>query len=120
MSASRFSTSGSVLLKNDGTGKGTGIVKLSPPGVVWQVDLVSVSTNQTTSTIINEAQAEVFIDQLYVGGSVSGSTGDSSSDVHYVDKPQTLSVVWTIGDIGATATARVAGWAYSSWSELSP
>jgi hypothetical protein len=117
--ATRFSTYGSVVLVDDGTGHtGTGTVKLTTNGRVWEVDMMSVSTNEV-GPIVNDAEANNYLDGQWFAGTFTGSSGDTFTDPHYVDKPQTLSCVWTGGTIGATATMRIAGWAYDQWSELS-
>ena len=103
--------SGNVTL--DGSGNGTLSMKPWGGGVTWQPQVVSVKASSNTS----EASAKIYIgpeaaDQYYVDGTLSGSTGDSTTNVagYSVDTHgNTLWVVWEGGDAGATATAQVNG-----------
>jgi hypothetical protein len=67
------------------------------------------------STHVKEALATVYkgqIGALYrISGSYAGSSGDSNSDTIYLNQGETIYVVWTGGDVGATATATISGWA---------
>ncbi|HEY1622145.1 MAG TPA: hypothetical protein VGG25_31295 [Streptosporangiaceae bacterium] len=102
---------GTVVL--DGDGNGTLSMKPWGGGVTWQPASVSVKASSNTL----EAAAKIYIgssatDPYYVDGTLSGSTGDSTGRVagFPVDTHgNTLWVVWTGGDAGATATAQVNG-----------
>ena len=103
----RFNYSASVVL--DGSGNGS--VRLAPTASKWEVDSISVKC----STAVNEAQARVYknnVGDMFIAdsGTYAGSTGDTSDTKHYIEDGQSLYVVWTGGDAGATATAIVAGW----------
>lgn len=100
-------------IKLDGSGNGTLQMKPWGGGVTWQPVTISVKCSSNT----NEASAKIYIgpsvaDQYFVDGTLSGSTGDSTSKVngYPVDTHgNTLWIVWNGGDAGATATAQVNG-----------
>lgn len=90
---------------------GNGSVRIAATGQKVQI----TSTRVTVSTSTNEAIATIYknaIGQQYeIEGSLSGSTGDTSDTTFYLNDGDSLYVVWTGGDAGATATAIVSGWA---------
>jgi hypothetical protein len=102
---------GSVTL--DGSGNGT--LKMTPwaGSVTWTLSLVSVKASSNAS----EANCKIYLgpqptDQYYVDGSLSGSTGDSTSNVSglTVDTHgNSLWAVWQGGDAGASATLQATG-----------
>jgi len=102
---------GSVTL--DGSGNGTLQMKPWGGGVTWQPATVSVKA----SSNVSEASAKVYVgpsatDPYFVDGTLSGSTGDSTGRVagFPVDTHgNSLWVVWSGGDAGATATAQLNG-----------
>lgn len=63
---------------------------------------------------VKESTANVYKGQvgaLYrLSGSYAGSTGDSNNDTIYLNQGERIIVVWTGGDVGATATATISGW----------
>ncbi len=75
----------------------------------------SVITNMSirASTAINEAQVNVYrnnIGSLYrLSGSYAGSTGDNNTDPIDLPDGDCVFVVWTGGDVGATVTLTVSG-----------
>lgn len=104
-SAVRFTTSASVVLAG-----GTGTIRLAPAGEKWQIDRTYVKC----STRVSEAQCVTYIgqvaDQYIVDGTYSGSSGDTSDTVLYLEDGQGMHLVWTGGDDGATATVTISGW----------
>lgn len=102
---------GSVTL--DSSGNGTLSLKPWGGSVTWKPAVVSVKCSSDTS----EASAKVYIgpsasDAYYVDGTLSGSTGDSTTNVagYTIDTHgNTLWVVWAGGDPGAQATCQING-----------
>lgn len=99
-------------------GAGAGTAQLGPVNVreSWAPLVVSVKTNQTAATIVNEAQCKIFVgpdtsDSNYVDGTLSGSTGDSTSNVtgQVVDVGEYVFAVWSGGDAGAQGRVIVSG-----------
>lgn len=96
---------------------GNGTAKLGPVSLreSWTPEVVSVSTNQAPGTVTNEAQCQVFLGEdtsqpNYVGGTLSGSTGDSTDNVTGpVTCGQYIFAVWTGGDKGAQGQLNVLG-----------
>lgn len=96
-------------------GAGNGILKMVPygGGLIWLPSVVSVKA----STHAAEAACRIYIgpapvDQWFVDGTLSGSTGDSTDRVagRQVDTHgNALWAVWAGGDPGAAATMTVAG-----------
>lgn len=97
----------------DGSGNGT--LKMTPfgGGATWQPTLAAVKA----SSHVLEAQCRIYVgpspvDQYFVAGTLSGSTGDSTDQVggYSVDTHgSALWAVWTGGDAGAQATMSVNG-----------
>ena len=95
----------------DGSGNGTARAGPSNLREVWTPEQASVKVSSNTA----EAQCKVYEgeqadDSNYVGGTLSGSTGDSTTNVYgplYVG--QYIWAVWTGGDPGATAYLNVTG-----------
>jgi hypothetical protein len=82
----------------------------------WAPAVVSVKTNQAAAAIVNEAQCKVYAgpdtsDSNYVDGTLSGSTGDSTSNVagQTVNAGEYVWAVWTGGDPGAQGRVNVTG-----------
>lgn len=98
----------------NGSGDGTAQLGPSSPGEVWAPSVVSVGTEETSVT--NEAQCKIYCgpapaQPYYVDGTLSGSTGDSSSNVtgQMLYPGQYVIAVWTGGDPGAVAFLNVQG-----------
>lgn len=90
---------------------GTGTVSFGPgrPNEKWTVSRVHVEC----STHTLESQATLYRGTVGVGSAISstisGSTGDTDPDLdETLWSGETLSIQWTGGDVGATAT--VAYW----------
>lgn len=86
---------------------GVGTITFGPgrPGEVWTVNRISCQV----STQILEAQFKVYRGSVgiasFITGSVSGSTGDTDDGINErLNAGEYLSVQWTGGDVGATAT----------------
>jgi len=97
-------------------GAGNGTAQLGPLNgrEHWQPASIAVKTNQ--AAIVNEAQCKVYIgadasDPNFTGGTLSGSTGDSTSDCagQVIDCGEYVFAVWTGGDPGAQARVNVQG-----------
>lgn len=94
---------------------GNGTLKMVPwaGSTTWMPNSVSVKCSSNN----NEALCKIYIgptatDQYFVDGTLSGSTGDSTSRVngYQIDTHgNTLWAVWQGGDVGATATMSVSG-----------
>lgn len=98
-------------------GSGNGQVQLSPDGSHehWYPTVVSV---KVAPPITNEAACKIYAgptptDAYFVDGTLSGSTGDSTDHIsgHEIAKTREpyIYAVWTGGDPGQQATARVIG-----------
>ena len=86
---------------------GVGTVSFGParPREKWTVQRVAVQVSSGTL----EAQAKLYRGTVgvgsYISGTVTGSTGDTDDALSEVLwSGETLSVQWTGGDAGATAT----------------
>ncbi len=111
MQAVPLNESGHVVL--DGSGNGT--LKMVPHGggEIWLPAVVSVKASSATA----EAACRIYagasaIDQNFVDGTRSGSTGDSTTNIagYQIDTHgNSLWAVWSGGDAGATATMQVNG-----------
>jgi hypothetical protein len=97
-------------------GSGDGAVQLGPavPGVIWYPQVASVGADETTIT--DEAQCKIYVgptptQPYYVDGTLSGSTGDSTSNVagQAVYPGWYVWAVWAGGDNGATVWLNVSG-----------
>lgn len=97
-------------------GSGNGTAKIGPIGMRehWSPTVVSVKTNQ--ASITNEAACKIYAgpdtsDSNFVGGTLSGSTGDSTDNItgQQVDCGEYVFAVWTGGDAGAQGTLNVSG-----------
>lgn len=88
---------------------GIGSVTLQAKGQKLQI----ISTRVKCSSAVKEAVARIYrgTQGYEVEGSLAGSTGDTSDTVFYLNDGDVLTVVWTGGDVGATATAIFSGWA---------
>lgn len=109
----RFSAQDSVILDANGYG----VITLTPHGTQWEIDSMRVFVTplsgnpQTFEATVNVYQGFLSLGNA-VDGTSSGSTGDTSDTVHYLDDGQSLIVEWTGGDPGAQATVVVRGWRY--------
>ena len=99
-------------------GAGNGTAQLGPRSAreTWQPQVVSVRTNQAAGTVVNEAECKIYAgpdtsDPWFVDGTLSGSTGDSTSNVagQEVDCGEYVFAVWTGGDAGAQGRVSVQG-----------
>jgi hypothetical protein len=97
---------------------GAGTAQLGPVNgrESWTPAVVSVKTNQTAATIVNEAQCKIYAgpdtsDSNYVDGTLSGSTGDSTANIagQTVVCGECVYAVWTGGDAGAQGRVIVSG-----------
>lgn len=86
---------------------GTGTVTFGPgrPNEKWTVTRIGVQV----STNVLESQAKIYRGTVgvgsYISGTVSGSTGDNDDGLEEaLWSGENLSVQWTGGDVGATAT----------------
>lgn len=95
-------------------GAGTAQVGPTFPGESWLPVTASVGAQETTIT--DEAQCKVYVgpsatQPYYVDGTLSGSTGDSTTNVtgKVVYPGSYIWAVWSGGDNGAQVTLNVAG-----------
>jgi hypothetical protein len=97
-------------------GAGAGTAQLGPRGMRerWAPAVASVKTNQ--ATVVNEAQCRVYCGPYasppnFVDGTLSGSTGDSTSNIsgQTVTCGEYVFAVWTGGDAGAQGYLTVTG-----------
>lgn len=96
-------------VKLDATGVGQAMV--SPAGVDWVTETITVSTSTSTLQPI----ASLYLDGVGQGGFLEGTfTGsrDTTDTSHLVQAGQQLICAWSGGDVGATAWLRVAGTSY--------
>lgn len=92
---------------------GNGTAQLGPksPGETWNVTVVSVAC----ATNVKEAQCRIYagssaIQQNFVDGTLSGSTGDSTDRVSQpLYAGEYIFAVWSGGDASTTATMNVQG-----------
>jgi hypothetical protein len=98
--------------------QGAGTAQLGPLNQreAWAPAVASVKTTQAPAQIVNEAQCKIFCgpdtsDTNYVDGTLSGSTGDSTSNIagNAVNCGEYVFAVWTGGDAGAQGRLRVTG-----------
>lgn len=89
---------------------GTAMVSFQATDKKLEINNISV----ICSSNVKESIANVYKGQvgtLYrISGSYAGSTGDSNNDTVYLNQGETVYIVWTGGDVGATATATISGW----------
>lgn len=99
-------------------GSGNGRAQLGPVNQreSWQPAVVSVKTNQAPAAVVNQAQCSIYCgpdtsDSNFVDGTLSGSTGDSTSNVggQAVNCGEYVFAVWTGGDPGAQGRVIVSG-----------
>jgi hypothetical protein len=105
--AYRFSQQSQVVLDANGYG----LIRLAPTGQKWEV----TSTNVLCSSRVLESRCRIYLDQVgdayAIDGTYSGSSGDTSDTVHYLTDGQPMFIEWSGGDVGATASVRIIGWA---------
>ena len=83
-------------------GSGNGSVSLGPTATsqVWTLSVIGVRC----STNVSESICQVYLNNVLVGTTTWGSTGDSDTDISYQLSPgQVIEAQWTGGDAGATA-----------------
>jgi membrane peptidoglycan carboxypeptidase len=106
----------SAVVTLDASGNGT--AKLGPIGMRehWTLGAIAVKTNQLPAAIVKEAQCKTYAgpdasDSWFAGGTLSGSTGDTTSDVagQILDCGEYVTAVWTGGDAGAQGRVNVTG-----------
>jgi hypothetical protein len=98
-------------------GAGAGTAQLGPLSAreTWTPAVASVKTNQTAAAIVNEAACKIYAgpdtsDSNYVDGTLSGSTGDSTSNFTApVPVGEYVFAVWSGGDAGAQGRVIVRG-----------
>ena len=104
--AVRLTTNARVTL--DANGYGT--VRLAPTGEKWEVTHVHVEC----SSRISESECRWYLGQIspstIIDGTYSGSTGDTSDTIAYLEDGQAMHFEWKGGDAGAIATVSVSGW----------
>lgn len=90
-------------------GSGNGQVTFQPNGSNARITNLFVKV----STVVNQAQCKIYLgtvsDSNIVNVTNSGSTGAAASGQIDINDGQTLFVVWSGGDAGATATATFTG-----------
>jgi hypothetical protein len=109
-----LSTSGVVTL--NGAGAGTAQIGPINQRETWSPAVVSVKTVQAPGMVVNEAQCRIFCgadasDPNYVDGTLSGSTGDSTSNVagQTIRCGEYVFAIWTGGDAGVQGRVNVTG-----------
>lgn len=96
---------------------GNGTIRFAPAGTTWTVKRVAVKCN----THVLESVCRVYngpgvADAYYVVGTLSGSTGDTTTDDNiFLTDGSPMFVAWFGGDVGATANAIV--WGYRDISD---
>ena len=93
---------------------GNGTVTLRPSGENWRVTGIAV----VASTRVLEARCIIYlgnaISQNIILSTYSGSSGDQGDGAPIdVTDGRPLTAVWTGGDVGATVTLTINGWASS-------
>jgi len=81
---------------------GNGSVSLGPtaPSQTWTLSVIGVRC----ATNVSESICQVYLNNVLVGTTTWGSTGDSDTDISYVLQPgQVITAQWTGGDAGTTA-----------------
>lgn len=98
----------------NGSGNGTAQAGPTSPGEIWYPAVVSVGTQETTVT--SEAQCKIFAGPApaqpnYVDGTLSGSTGDSTTNIagRVLRAGQYVFGTWAGGDAGAVAFLNISG-----------
>jgi hypothetical protein len=99
-------------------GAGAGTARLGPINQreTWSPAVASVKTVQAPGTVVNEAQCRIYCgadasEPNYVDGTLSGSTGDSTSNIagQTVRCGEYVFAVWTGGDAGVQGRVNVSG-----------
>jgi hypothetical protein len=111
-----------VLLNQSATvilnGSGSGTAQLGPRSAreMWQPAVVAVKTNQLPAAIVNQAECLVYCgadatEPNFVDGTLSGSTGDSTSNVagQQINCGEYVFAVFSGGDAGVQARVNVQG-----------
>lgn len=83
-------------------GTGSGKVSLGPsaPSQVWTLSVIAVRC----ATNAAEAVCQVYLNNVLVGTTTWGSTGDSDTALSYTLAPgQVITAKWTGGDPGTSA-----------------
>lgn len=93
----------------DGTGAGT--VRLGPgrPGVRWLIRRISVQTSSASSIPVAKIYRGGVGDASFISGTFVGSQDTDDGLDEELNAGEYLTVAWTGGDAGATATATYAG-----------
>jgi len=119
----------SVTLDTDGNGqvsitpgapnRGGGVGVGRNSGLTWDVVGVAVSVQPVApnTSPVNQAQAAVYLSYgiqdaspaSFQGQTATGSTGDTDTLTATIRPGDWITVVWTGGDAGALATARILG-----------
>lgn len=95
--------------KADGTGAGS--LTHTPPG---GVDQVVTLTSVRAATNTREATAGIYINGVWVEGTQSASTGDSTDTRHVLRSGEVLTATWTGADANTGLTLVVSGVQYPS------
>lgn len=92
-------------------GSGNGQVRFQATDKKLEINNLSVLVSSATNESIATVYKNNVGSQYRLSGSYAGSTGDSNNDTVYLNQGESLYVVWTGGDPGATATATISGFA---------
>lgn len=92
-------------------GSGTGTVRFGPsrPGERWRVTSVSVSTSTNTNTPVAKVYRGTPAPGAFISGTYDGALDTDPELNELLWAGEYLSVQWTGGDSGATATATYRG-----------
>ncbi len=86
-------------------GSGNGSITFGPTVGEWLIEQVAV----TVSSNNNEPTFSAYINNIYVGGSYSGSRTNDTSFNQRVQAQEKFSGAWVGGDAGATGTITLIG-----------
>lgn len=90
-------------------GAGDGSTAFRANGETWTIDFTSVACSPRT------IEARAYVYKNYIGdaylldNTLTGSTGDTTDTTYLLTDGESLIVVWTGGNPGATATATIRG-----------
>jgi len=90
---------------------GNGTLRFAPAGTSWTIERIAVkATTHTLESVCRIYNGPGVSDNYYVVGTLSGSTGDTTTgDNIFLIDGSPLYIAWTGGDVGAVATAIVWG-----------
>lgn len=108
----RFTLQESVVLD----GSGNGQIRMAPTDKKWSITNYAVKCTLLPGETfpVSEAQCNVYIgsvsDVNRIEGTFSGSSGDQSDTRVDLEQGHGIFFVWTGGDAGTTATAKIIGY----------